>query len=149
MTTSYIARVNLSYMRHYALPLPAHFWGEPKFPSSGISPTLTHFFLRAPEPAWPVLHAFAVLLPAGGPPGRPQAGRRLEEWRPVTSSDLARRIHSASHLTGDFVLRSGRTTTEYFDKYRFEGDPVLLDDIAQAMAALVPREIAADLRGTA
>lgn len=59
----------------------------------------------------------------------------------MTSSDLARRIHSASHLTGDFVLRSGRTTTEYFDKYRFEGDPVLLDDIAQAMAALVPREV--------
>ncbi|WP_214324064.1 orotate phosphoribosyltransferase [Nonomuraea sediminis] len=39
------------------------------------------------------------------------------------------------------MLRSGRTTTEYFDKYRFEGDPVLLDDIARAMAPLVPRGI--------
>lgn len=58
----------------------------------------------------------------------------------VTSSDLARQIHAASHLTGDFVLRSGRRATEYFDKYRFEGDPVLLDSIAQAMAPLVPED---------
>src|SRR4051812_10093633 len=29
-------------------------------------------------------------------------------------------------------------TTEYFDKYRFEADPVLLDAIAEAMAPLVP-----------
>ena len=57
---------------------------------------------------------------------------------PVTNSDLARRIHATSHLTGQFTLRSGRTATEYFDKYRFEGDPVvLLDEIAQRMAPLV------------
>lgn len=56
----------------------------------------------------------------------------------MTPSDLARDIRAASHLTGEFVLRSGRTATEYFDKYRFEGDPVLLDRIAQAMAPLVP-----------
>jgi orotate phosphoribosyltransferase len=29
---------------------------------------------------------------------------------------------------------------EYFDKYRFEGDPVLLDAIAEAMVALVPAD---------
>ncbi|MFE6886762.1 orotate phosphoribosyltransferase [Streptomyces sp. NPDC057694] len=56
----------------------------------------------------------------------------------MTHSDLALRIHSASHLTGQFTLRSGRTATEYFDKYRFEADPVLLDEIAQRMAPLVP-----------
>jgi len=58
----------------------------------------------------------------------------------MTRSELARRIHSASHLTGEFVLRSGRTATEYFDKYRFEADPVLLDAIAKEMAALVPAD---------
>jgi orotate phosphoribosyltransferase len=58
----------------------------------------------------------------------------------MTRSELARRIHAVSHLTGDFVLRSGRTATEYFDKYRFEGDPVLLDAIAREMAALVPAD---------
>lgn len=57
---------------------------------------------------------------------------------PVTHSDLAARIHAASHLTGQFTLRSGQTATEYFDKYRFEADPVLLDEIAQRMALLVP-----------
>ncbi|MFB7740996.1 orotate phosphoribosyltransferase [Streptomyces sp. NPDC056132] len=57
---------------------------------------------------------------------------------PVTNSDLARRIHAASHLTGQFTLRSGRIAMEYFDKYRFEADPVLLDEIARRMAPLVP-----------
>jgi len=59
----------------------------------------------------------------------------------VTHSDLAARIHVVSHLTGQFTLRSGRTATEYFDKYRFEADPVLLDEIAQRMAPLVPTGI--------
>ena len=35
-------------------------------------------------------------------------------------------------------MRSGVTSTEYFDKYRFEADPVLLRDLAVAMAPLVP-----------
>jgi orotate phosphoribosyltransferase len=43
-------------------------------------------------------------------------------------------------LTGQFTLRSGRVASEYFDKYRFEGDPVLLDAIAEKMAALVPSD---------
>jgi orotate phosphoribosyltransferase len=58
----------------------------------------------------------------------------------MTRSQLAHRIHSVSHLTGEFVLRSGRTATEYFDKYRFEADPVLLDAIAEEMATLVPSD---------
>ncbi|WP_042394532.1 orotate phosphoribosyltransferase [Streptacidiphilus carbonis] len=56
----------------------------------------------------------------------------------MTYSDLARRIHAVSHLTGQFTLRSGRTASEYFDKYRFEADPVLLDEIARQLAPLVP-----------
>ena len=51
---------------------------------------------------------------------------------------IAARIHAASHLTGEFMLRSGRTATEYFDKYQFEADPALLDELAGQMAALVP-----------
>ncbi|GAA4206527.1 orotate phosphoribosyltransferase [Actinocatenispora rupis] len=53
-------------------------------------------------------------------------------------TDLAARIHRAAHLTGTFRLRSGVTTDEYFDKYRFESDPVLLRDVGAAVAALVP-----------
>jgi orotate phosphoribosyltransferase len=52
--------------------------------------------------------------------------------------DLARRVHEASHLTGTFVLRSGATSNEYFDKYRFESDPRLLRELAEAMAGLLP-----------
>ena len=54
------------------------------------------------------------------------------------ADDLARRIYQASHLTGSFVLRSGATSGEYFDKYRFESDPWLLRELAEAMAGLLP-----------
>lgn len=56
----------------------------------------------------------------------------------MTTGELAHRVHAASHLTGDFLLRSGRTSTEYFDKYRFESDPALLDALTLEMARLVP-----------
>ncbi|WP_326552276.1 orotate phosphoribosyltransferase [Micromonospora sp. NBC_01813] len=55
-------------------------------------------------------------------------------------ADLARRVDATARLTGRFVLRSGRVADEYFDKYQFEADPVLLDALAEGMAALVPPE---------
>ncbi|GAA2209003.1 orotate phosphoribosyltransferase [Nonomuraea monospora] len=36
------------------------------------------------------------------------------------------------------MLRSGRVAEEYFDKYQFEADPVLLDEVAAGMVPLVP-----------
>ncbi len=51
---------------------------------------------------------------------------------------LAARVNAVARLTGTFTLRSGRTATEYFDKYRFEADPALLAEIAAAMEPLVP-----------
>jgi orotate phosphoribosyltransferase len=51
---------------------------------------------------------------------------------------LASRVFAASHLTGTFVLRSGRTADRYFDKYRFESDPALLAAIVRELAPLVP-----------
>ena len=51
---------------------------------------------------------------------------------------LSNRIYAVAHLTGEFTLRSGATSTEYFDKYRFESDPLLLEAIAESMAPLVP-----------
>jgi orotate phosphoribosyltransferase len=53
-------------------------------------------------------------------------------------TDLARRIYQVSRITGDFRLRSGATSHEYFDKYLFEADPKLLQDIAQALLPLLP-----------
>lgn len=56
----------------------------------------------------------------------------------MTLADLARRVDATSRLSGRFVLRSGRVAEEYFDKYQFEADPVLLDALAERMVALVP-----------
>jgi orotate phosphoribosyltransferase len=51
---------------------------------------------------------------------------------------LAARVFAASYLTGTFVLRSGRTADRYFDKYRFESDPVLLAEIVEGLVPLLP-----------
>ena len=57
---------------------------------------------------------------------------------PATAAELARRIYGRSHLTGEFTLRSGAVSREYFDKYRFESDPALLRDVAEAVVARLP-----------
>jgi orotate phosphoribosyltransferase len=55
-------------------------------------------------------------------------------------SRLAADINTIARLRGAFKLRSGQTSDEYFDKYRFESDPALLRRIALRMLSLVPRE---------
>ena len=52
--------------------------------------------------------------------------------------DTARAIYDRTHLTGEFTLRSGIVSNEYFDKYLFESDPVLLHTISAQLAPLVP-----------
>jgi orotate phosphoribosyltransferase len=56
----------------------------------------------------------------------------------MSGDELAQRIDAVARLRGQFRLRSGAVSDEYFDKYRFESDPVLLAAIADALAALVP-----------
>ncbi len=51
---------------------------------------------------------------------------------------LGERVYAACHLTGEFRLRSGQVSHEYFDKYLFEGQPTLLRDVAEEMARLLP-----------
>jgi orotate phosphoribosyltransferase len=51
---------------------------------------------------------------------------------------LARRVLEVAHLEGQFTLRSGATATEYFDKYQFEADPVLLRDVTRELVPLLP-----------
>ncbi len=50
---------------------------------------------------------------------------------------LARQVFQVAHLTGSFRLRSGTTSSEYFDKYRFESDPMLLKEIARELSLLI------------
>ena len=56
----------------------------------------------------------------------------------MTRDELAHRITQRSLLRGEFLLRSGAISHEYFDKYLFESDPELLKAVAEAMAPLVP-----------
>ncbi len=56
----------------------------------------------------------------------------------MNRAQLAENIYKASYLTGSFKLRSGQTSSEYFDKYRFEAQPKLLKEIAKHLASLIP-----------
>ena len=51
---------------------------------------------------------------------------------------LATRIRAVSHLSGTFTLRSGKTASEYFDKYKFEANPDILSEITKMMVDLIP-----------
>ena len=53
---------------------------------------------------------------------------------------LARDLVAASYLKGDFVLRSGKKSNRYFDKFLFETEPALLKRIGAELARLVPQE---------
>jgi orotate phosphoribosyltransferase len=59
----------------------------------------------------------------------------------VTRDELAAALADA-YLEGDFVLRSGRRSRYYLDKYRFETQPAVLgplgDLLAEAIAAAEP-----------
>jgi orotate phosphoribosyltransferase len=52
-------------------------------------------------------------------------------------SELAGAIREAAWLEGDFVLRSGRRSSYYLDKYRFSTRPDLLRALGEAIAAAV------------
>ena len=52
---------------------------------------------------------------------------------------LARDLVAASYLKGDFVLRSGKRSNRYFDKFLFETDPKLLKRLGRHLAELVPK----------
>lgn len=51
--------------------------------------------------------------------------------------ELAKAIYERAYIRGEFLLRSGKISNEYFDKYQFEADPTLLNAIAEQMAAIV------------
>lgn len=56
----------------------------------------------------------------------------------MNREQLAKEIYNTSHLTGEFKLRSGKTSDQYFDKYLFESNPTLLAEVAEQLAPLVP-----------
>ena len=57
---------------------------------------------------------------------------------PAPDPDLARDIDACCRLTGEFTLRSGTVSHEYFDKYLFEAQPALLRRVVAQMQDLIP-----------
>ena len=55
----------------------------------------------------------------------------------MTREELARALREVAYLEGDFVLRSGRRSRYYLDKYRFETRPDVLAPLGKAIAAAV------------
>ena len=62
------------------------------------------------------------------------------ETRATELRDLGRELVKASYLKGDFVLRSGKRSNRYFDKFLFETDPAVLRRLGKHLARLVPVE---------
>lgn len=57
----------------------------------------------------------------------------------LSKADLAKKIFKACYLEGDFLLRSGSRSKEYFDKYCLESDPELLSQVTEHLAPLIPK----------
>ena len=55
----------------------------------------------------------------------------------MNGADLAAALREHAYLEGDFVLRSGRRSRYYLDKYRFETRPDLLGPLGERIAAAV------------
>ena len=55
----------------------------------------------------------------------------------MTRDELRLAIRDAAYLEGDFLLRSGKRSRYYLDKYRFETRPDLLAPLGERIAAAV------------
>ena len=55
----------------------------------------------------------------------------------LTDAELGAALREHAYLEGDFVLRSGRRSRYYLDKYRFETRPDLLGPLGERIARAV------------
>jgi orotate phosphoribosyltransferase len=58
----------------------------------------------------------------------------------IELDSLARDLVAAAYLKGDFVLRSGKRSSYYFDKYLFETRPGILRRLGRELGRLVPAD---------
>jgi orotate phosphoribosyltransferase len=64
----------------------------------------------------------------------------------VTDVELRRSLREHAYLEGDFVLRSGRRSNYYLDKYRFETRPELLEALGRRIADAIAEHAPAAAR---
>jgi orotate phosphoribosyltransferase len=55
----------------------------------------------------------------------------------VERTELAKRVRDTAYLEGEFILRSGRKSNYYLDKYLFETQPDILKALGEAFAKYV------------
>ena len=55
----------------------------------------------------------------------------------MTDAELRAALREHAYLEGDFVLRSGRRSSYYLDKYRFETQPDLLEALGERISTAV------------
>lgn len=58
----------------------------------------------------------------------------------MKKATLAKKIFEVCYLKGNFKLRSGQRSEEYFDKYAFEASPLLLKAVVDLIVELIPKE---------
>jgi orotate phosphoribosyltransferase len=58
----------------------------------------------------------------------------------MNREQLAKTIYETCNIKGTFKLRSGQTSSEYFDKYQLESRPGLLAAIAESLTPLLPAD---------
>ena len=61
----------------------------------------------------------------------------------LNKEDVGMALMKAAYLEGDFVLRSGKRSKYYLDKYLFETDPMVLRGIVAELAMMVREQLAA------
>ena len=59
----------------------------------------------------------------------------------MTKQELAKKVKEASYLEGDFVLRSGKRSKYYLDKYLFETKPEILKALGEEFAKHVTPDV--------
>jgi orotate phosphoribosyltransferase len=136
-------RPPLHHLTSYLRGGPEGPWSAEAFRGSGIS--------RQPcEAKWHSHPALTGLKPLGfvntltlgeitAKPTKKYVSRIKEDN--MNKPTLAREIYEVSHLTGTFKLRSGQVSNEYFDKYLFESNPVVLRRVAEELVGLIPKGI--------
>jgi len=55
----------------------------------------------------------------------------------MTDKELAAAIRKTAYLEGDFVLRSGKRSKYYLDKYLFETQPAILRELGERLARFI------------
>jgi len=66
---------------------------------------------------------------------------RIPEERNMTREELIKRIKETAYLEGDFVLRSGKRSKYYLDKYLFETCPDILKALGEEFAEYVTDDV--------